>query len=69
MDAICSVVMHKNGLFIQFTEGKSKDLDDLTKRLRRNKRHNNLKIIDDHPIEDRIIANWLMGCADFDDPT
>ncbi|QXP59637.1 BLUF domain-containing protein [Olleya sp. HaHaR_3_96] len=69
MDNISGVLMHKNGLFLQIIEGKSKDLENLIERLRRDTRHNNLKIIDDQSIEDRTFANWSMGCADFDDPT
>lgn len=69
MDNISGVLMHKNGLFLQIIEGKSKDLENLIERLRRDTRHNNLKIIDDQLVEDRIFANWSMGCADFDDPT
>ena len=69
MDNISGVLMHKNGLFLQIIEGKSKDLEDLIERLHRDTRHNNLKIIDDQLVEDRIFANWSMGCADFDDPT
>ena len=65
IDNISGVLMHKNGLFLQIIEGKSKDLEDLIERLHRDTRHNNLKIIDDQLVEDRIFANWSMGCADL----
>ncbi|MFT6856554.1 MAG: hypothetical protein ACJA0X_002534 [Cyclobacteriaceae bacterium] len=68
IDKISGVLIHKEGSFLQIIEGESQAVDDLFTRLGRDPRHNEIKMIHDTSVKNRIFSNWAMGCADFDAP-
>lgn len=68
IDNITGVLMHHQGHFLQVIEGGSDEIDDLFTRLLRDPRHNEIKILNDTVVHDRLFSNWAMGCADFDEP-
>jgi len=68
IDNISGVLMHRNGYFLQVIEGESEAVDNLFKRLLRDPRHNEVKIIHDTFVNSLLFSDWAMGCADFDEP-
>jgi hypothetical protein len=68
IDSISGVLMYREGVFLQVIEGESEVIDDLFTRLKRDPRHNEVKIIFDSYVDSRFFSDWAMGCADFDQP-
>ena len=68
IDNITGVLMHRDGVFLQIIEGESDVVDDLFRRLGNDKRHDNIKMIQDCSPDKRLFSSWAMGCADFDEP-
>ena len=68
IDNITGVLMHREEVFLQVIEGRSEVIDDLFTRLKRDPRHDEIKIIFDSSVTCRFFSNWSMGCADFDEP-
>lgn len=68
IDNITGVLMHREGVFLQVIEGRSDVIHDLFIRLKRDPRHDEIKIIFDSSVTSRFFSNWSMGCADFDEP-
>ena len=68
IDNISGVLMHRDSYFLQVIEGESQVIDDLFKRLLKDRRHKEVKIILDSYVDSRLFSNWAMGCTDFDEP-
>ena len=68
IDNISGVLMHRKGCFLQVIEGESEVVDDLFKRLLKDRRHNAVRLILDSSVDSRLFSSWAMGCADFDEP-
>ena len=60
--------MHRNGYFLQVLEGEPDSIDNLLARLRRDARHEDLKIIHDSSVVSLLFSNWAMGSADLESP-
>ncbi|GER58254.1 hypothetical protein ULMA_03620 [Patiriisocius marinus] len=69
IDNISGVLMYRDGYFLQIIEGEDSLVDDLVKRIANDTRHDDIKIINDALVEQRLFPGWSMGCADFEDPT
>lgn len=68
VDEISGLLIHSNGYFMQIIEGTEENIEDLVTRLARDTMHTNIKVISDKFINNRLFADWAMGCADFNDP-
>ena len=68
IDNISGVLMHRKGSFLQVIEGESEVGDELFKRLLKDPRHNEVRLILDSTVDSRLFSSWAMGCADFDEP-
>jgi hypothetical protein len=66
IDNISGVLIHSEGLFLQVIEGESEDIEYLLTRLKKDPRHNEMKLILDSCVNSRFFSNWTMACADFD---
>lgn len=63
-DHVTGVLMRHDGQFFQAIEGARVDLDRLMGRLRADRRHTNLRVLGDAPIDQRLFAGWAMAQAD-----
>lgn len=59
-DQLTGVLLRHGGFFIQAIEGARGDLDRLLTRLRGDRRHADIRILSDRPIEQRQFPDWAM---------
>jgi hypothetical protein len=56
--------LHREGdMFAQYLEGSPDALDRVMERIRGDRRHENLRVLQRSPIDDRILPDWQMGYA------
>ena len=60
-DHLTGVLMRRGGRFFQAIEGARIDLDRLMGRIRADRRHANIRILADAPIEQRLFAGQPMA--------
>ena len=63
-DQLTGVLLRHGGLFLQVVEGARVDLDRLMSRLADDRRHANLRILADRPVESRMFPDWAMARLD-----
>ena len=64
-DGLTGVLMRHAGQFLQAIEGSRGDVDRLLKRLRADPRHENLRLLSDHDVPERLFAAWPMTLAEM----
>lgn len=64
-DGLTGVLMRHAGLFLQAIEGPRGDVDRLLKRLRADPRHENLRLLSDHDVPDRLFPESPMTLAEM----
>lgn len=52
---------HKEGRFIQAIEGRENDVRQTFERIRKDKRHFNISVLNETPLVSRNFAKWTMG--------
>lgn len=60
-NSITGVLLYKNNNFLQVLEGDKKDVSDLFKRIKEDKRHTSIDILFIDPIIKRVFTDWSMG--------
>jgi hypothetical protein len=56
--------LHREGdMFAQYLEGTPDALDRLMDRILQDRRHENIRVLQRSPIDDRILPDWQMGFA------
>lgn len=65
-DHLTSCVMFHGGHILQAIEGSRADIDRLMRRLLEDARHRGLRVLVDHPIQDRRLAEPMGLCGDPD---
>jgi hypothetical protein len=56
--------LHREGdLFAQYLEGAPDALDRVMERILHDTRHENLRVLQRGPLDDRILPDWQMGYA------
>ena len=60
-DHLTGVLMRHDGRFLQVLEGARADLNRVMGRLSRDRRHENLRIVSDQSVPDRLFPNWAMA--------
>ncbi|MDQ1154665.1 BLUF domain-containing protein [Brevundimonas sp. SORGH_AS_0993] len=63
-DHITGVLMRHDGRFFQAIEGRRVDLDRLMTRIRADRRHANIRILSDRPVQTRLFADWALAQVD-----
>jgi hypothetical protein len=66
IDSITGFLYYKNGLFFQVIEGESEKVDDLFKRIKRDRRHCHVEVILKESIEELLFNDWSMGCIELE---
>ena len=59
--ALTGVLLHAHGMFLQMLEGEAIAIDDAMRRIRKSRKHDNVIVICDEPIVDRLFPAWAMG--------
>ena len=67
-DSIYGFLFYKNGFFFQVIEGKTQLINDLFDRIKKDKRHFNVKLISNTLIKNYLFDKWSMGCIEFNNP-
>jgi hypothetical protein len=63
-DHLTGVLLRHERRFLQAIEGTRADLDRLMARLAGDKRHKNIRILSDEPIQQRLFPDWGMARVD-----
>lgn len=64
---VTGILLHFDGLFLQVLEGADDVIAAMLTTLRRDKRHQDLRILLDEPIAARHFPDWAMALADLAD--
>ena len=62
---ITGILLYKSGVFLQIIEGVKEDLEALYKKISKDPRHEDLKILWQQDIEERSFADWSMAFKDL----
>ena len=68
INSIYGFLYYKDEFFFQVIEGETQLINNLWDRIKKDKRHTNVKIISTNLINDYLFAKWSMGCIEFNDP-
>ncbi|MFN3879560.1 MAG: BLUF domain-containing protein [Brevundimonas sp.] len=60
-DHLTGVLMRHEGRFLQVLEGARSDLNRVMARVSQDRRHDNLRILSDQPISERLFPDWAMA--------
>jgi hypothetical protein len=60
-DHLTGVLMRHDGRFLQILEGARTDLNRVMARVVKDRRHDNLCILSDRPISQRLFPDWAMA--------
>ncbi len=58
---ITGLLLFRSGTFIQFLEGAAEEIDLLISRIRRDDRHQDVRVIIEEPVDQRRFPDWRMG--------
>jgi hypothetical protein len=68
INSIYGFLYYKEGFFFQVIEGDTQLIINLWDRIKKDKRHTNVKIILNKSIYNYIFYKWSMGCIEFNNP-
>lgn len=57
-DKITGCLAHPDGKFVQVLEGDAQKLDELMTRIRADKRHKDVIVLNEWPIKQRLFPSW-----------
>ena len=60
-DHLTGVLMRHDGQFLQVLEGARADLNRVMARVSQDRRHDNLRMLSDQPISERLFPDWAMA--------
>lgn len=63
-DHLTGVLMRHDGRFFQVLEGERHDIDRLMVKLRQDRRHQNIRILADRQVDERLMPDWPMAQAE-----
>ena len=64
-DGLTGVLMRHDGRFMQAIEGRRVDVDRLMDRLRLDPRHENLRLLSDQDVPERLFREWPMTLVEM----
>lgn len=68
MDDISGVLLHDRGYFLQVLEGPFEAIENLLATLRADSRHEQVEVLVDDVVQERLFPDWQMGFGDLADP-
>ena len=69
IDGITGLLLHDRGCFLQVIEGPAIGIENLVRRLQRDRRHSQFEVKEDVLVETRLFPDWTMGLGELTDPT
>jgi hypothetical protein len=69
LDGITGILVFDGAAFLQIIEGGESAVDDLTKRLRNDSRHTDMRIHEDSLIAERTFPGWSMAYLKLENGT
>lgn len=60
-DHLTGVLLRHGGRFLQVVEGARVDLDRMMARVSQDRRHENMRLLSDRPVEHRLFPDWPMA--------
>ncbi len=66
---ITGVLLYSNQTFVQVLEGDEQIVDRVFDTIKKDRRHNNVKVIERMPITTREFPDWSMGFEELDEET
>jgi hypothetical protein len=58
---LTGMLLYRDGTYLQFLEGKRRDIGELLDRLRKDPRHNAIRIIREGTLPERLFPEWSMA--------
>lgn len=68
LENITGVLLYKDGSFAQILEGRADNVDKIYRRIKRDTRHVNVKLLYRDFIDRRDFPDWTMGFQNLDAP-
>jgi hypothetical protein len=68
INSIYGFLYYEDEFFFQVIEGETQLINNLWDRIKKDKRHNNVRIVSNNLIHDYLFAKWSMGSIEFKDP-
>ncbi len=63
VESITGVVLYDDSRFFQWLEGPAESLDRIMRSIRRDPRHTDIEVLENHPAEGRLFSEWNMKLA------
>jgi len=63
---VTSILLHAEGKLVQFLEGERNHLLELFETIKRDDRHQHVRLLYHRPADARIFADWHMAMLDLD---
>lgn len=58
---ITGLLLYRGGEFVQILEGPGPDIEQLMDEIRRDPRHDDIRVLIEEPLHERRFAEWTMG--------
>jgi hypothetical protein len=58
---LTGMLLYRDGIYLQFLEGRRPDIDELLGRLRKDPRHGDIRILQEGPLSGRMFPDWSMA--------
>ena len=58
---LTGMLLYRDGIYLQFLEGKRVDIDELMGRLDKDSRHQDIRIIQEGELAERMFPDWSMA--------
>ena len=60
-------LLYHRGQFIQLLEGEAKEVISLYERIKKDERHENVELLEEEEVRERIFSEWSMAFQDIGD--
>ena len=65
--AITGILLLIQGKFVQYIEGPAEEIDDIYNVIKKDRRHNNMVLLDSGNVDERQFKNWSMAYKEVGD--
>jgi hypothetical protein len=67
MDGVTGLLLYRHGWFLQAIEGDLDGVDRAFDRIRKDRRHYDIRVVSDEAVFERAFADWTMCASDIHD--
>jgi hypothetical protein len=58
---LTGMLLYRDGIYLQFLEGRRSDIDELLSRLKKDLRHQDIRVLQEGSLSERIFPDWSMA--------